>query len=512
MTLHLAILPILIPMLGGLMLLLPPFTGVTRYNHRRAAALALTAAQLACSVFLVWFVMQNGAIMYAVGDWQPPFGIILYADLLSAMLVALTSFLGLAVTIYACDGEDRKGKYFHPLVQFQLLGIYGAFLTNDLFNLFVFFEVLLIASYTLLIHGGGKHRTAATVHYVILNLIGSSLFLFALGTLYGVTGTLNIADMALRIPELSESEQFIAQAGGSLMLIVFGLKSAMLPLHFWLPQTYAAASAPVAALFAIMTKVGVYCIFRVYTVIYGEQAGELANMVQPWIWPLAILSIVLGTIGALASPNLRTLAGNLVIVSVGTLLIAFALRTPEATAAGFYYLIHSTLISAALFLIADMLGQQRGRALDYFVVARKVKQQALLGLLFMIAAMVVAGLPPFSGFLGKLLILQSATTGQERVWVWSIVLLSSLMTIIALSRAGTTLFFRSMPTTDASNNAGDAENVSKWQLTGALLLLIASPVLALFGASVIDYTNEAAQQLHNIPYLIDVMNLDGGIE
>ena len=371
--------------------------------------------------------------------------------------------------------------------------------------MFVFFEVLLIASYTLLIHGGGKQRTAANVHYVILNLIGSSLFLFALGTLYGVTGTLNIPDMALRISELSRSQALIAQAGGSLMLIVFGLKAAMLPIHFWLPQTYAAASAPVAALFAIMTKVGIYCIFRVYTVVFGEQAGELANMAQPWIWPLAILTIIAGTIGALASPNLRMLAGNLVIVSVGTLLITFAIRTPEASAAGFLYLIHSTLITGALFLIGDMISQQRGRALDYFVIARKIKQQTLMGVLFIIAAMAVAGLPPFSGFLGKLLVLQSATHSEYKVWIWSLVLISSLMTIIALSRARTTLFWRNTPNSESDESA----KVSGWQLSGALLLLVASPLLALFGASVIEYTNGAAAQLHDVQYLIDVMNLGG---
>ncbi|MFC4698914.1 monovalent cation/H+ antiporter subunit D [Glaciecola siphonariae] len=506
MIVHLAILPILIPMLGGLMMLLPPFAGPDRFQRRRAAALILTLLQLVCSAALIASVLQNGALMYAVGDWQPPYGIILYVDQLAAMLIALTSFLGVCVTMYSFAGADRGGKYFHPLIQFQLLGIYGAFLTNDLFNLFVFFEVLLIASYALLIHGGGKQKTAASVHYVILNLIGSSIFLFALGTLYGITGTLNIGDMALRIPELSAGDKLIAQAGGSLMLIVFGLKSAMLPLHFWLPQTYAAATAPVAALFAIMTKVGVYCIFRVYTVIYGESAGDLAGMIEPWIWPLAILSIVAGTIGALASPNLRALAGNLVIVSVGTLLIAFAIRTPEASAAGFYYLIHSTLVSAALFLIADMIGEQRGKALDYFVIARKIKQQTLMGILFIVVAMAIAGLPPFSGFLGKLVILQSAAAGDHRLWVWSLILLSSLMTIIALSRAGTTLFWRSPPGQDND----DTKNVSKWQLSGALLLLIASPMLALFGASILNYTNQAAEQMHNIDYLINILQLKEG--
>jgi multicomponent K+:H+ antiporter subunit D len=312
--------------------------------------------------------------------------------------------------------------------------------------------------------------------------------------------------MAIRIGELSHSEGLIAQAGGALMLIVFGLKSAMLPMHFWLPQTYSVASAPVAALFAIMTKVGVYCIFRVYTVIYGDQAGALANVFQNWIWPLAILSIIAGTIGALASANLRMLIGNLVIVSVGTLLISFAIGTPEATAAGFLYLIHSTLVTAALFLIADMLGKQRGKALDYFVISRKIKQQALLGIIFMVAAMAVAGLPPFSGFLGKLVILQSVTLADQRVWVWTVILLSSLMTIVALSRAGTTLFWRSTPGNDNDDNTG----MSKWQLSGVLLLLGASPMLSIFGASVIEYTNNAAIQLHDIDYLIDIMKLDTG--
>ncbi|TRY29075.1 monovalent cation/H+ antiporter subunit D [Aliiglaciecola sp. M165] len=504
MIAHLPILPLLIPMLGGLLMLLPPFNGNEKYQYRRVASLTLMLIQVACAIWLIQTVTQNGPLMYAVGDWQPPFGIILYADQLSAMLIALTSFLGLGVTLYSFAGTDREGKYYQPLIQFQLLGIYGAFLTNDLFNLFVFFEVLLIASYTLLIHGPGKQKTAANVHYVILNLIGSSLFLIALGTLYGTTGTLNITDMSQRITTLPEDQAIIAQAGGSLLLVVFGLKAAMLPLHFWLPRTYAAASAPVAALFAIMTKVGVYCIFRVYTVIFGEQAGDLANMVEPWVWPLAILSIAIGTIGALASPNLRTLAGNLVVVSIGTLLIAFALRTPEATAAGLLYLVHSTLITGALFLIADMIGKQRGKAFDRFVVARKIKQQSVLGILFFVAALSVAGLPPFSGFLGKLMVLQAAVVPAERVWVWSLILLSSLMTIIALSRAGTTLFWRYAPNSDPD----ETTNISNWQLSGTILLLVASPAIVIFGDGMVHYTNEAAMQLHDVNSVVEIMNLE----
>jgi multicomponent K+:H+ antiporter subunit D len=493
-------------MLGGLLMLLPPFIGAEKYYYRRVASIVLIIIQMACAIWLMSSVVANGAIMYAVGDWQPPFGIILYADHLSAMLVGLTCFLGLGVVLYSCAGTDREGKYFHPLIHFQLLGVIGAFLTNDLFNLFVFFEVLLIASYALLIHGGGKQRTAASLHYVILNLIGSSLFLIALGTLYGTTGSLNIADMSQKISQLPKDQATIAQVGGCLLLIVFGLKSAMLPLQFWLPKTYSEATAPVAALFAIMTKVGVYCIFRVYTVIFGEQSGELANMIAPWIWPLAILSIVVGTIGALASPSLRMLTGNLVIVSVGTLLIGFSLRSEEATAASMLYLVHSTLITGALFLIADMIGEQRGKAFDRFVSARKISQQTVLGMMFFIAAMVIAGLPPFSGFLGKLVILQASMESEYQAWVFAAILVSSLISIVALSRAGTTLFWRHAPTRDDA----DSIRISKWQLSGTLVLLAASPVIAIFGDAVVQYTNQAAKHLHDIPYLLDALNLKGG--
>ncbi len=506
MIAHLPILPIIVPMIGGLLMLLPPFAGVERYNNRRVFAFVLAVAQLLIALWMLRTATQGNIMMYAVGNWQPPFGIILYADPLSAMLVTLNSFLGLGVILYAFAGEDRAGRYFHPLLQFQILGINGAFLTNDLFNLFVFFEVLLIASYSLLIHAGSKQRIESAVHYVILNLIGSSIFLFALGTMYGALGTLNIADMAYKIGSLNESERLLAHVGAAMLLVVFGLKSAMLPLQFWLPKTYAAAPAPVAALFAIMTKVGIYCIFRVYTVIYGEQAGELSHIIVPYIWPIAIATMVIGTIGALSNPSLRGMAGNLVIVSIGTLLLAFALRTPEATAAAFYYLLHSTLATAVLFLVADMIGLQRGKAVDRFVVTRKLRNQVFLGVCFFITAMAVAGLPPFSGFLGKLVVLQAAVTNDEKAIVYLTLLISSLVTIVAFSRAGTTIFMRHAPTKDVS----DTPAVSQWQIAGTMFLLTAIPLLSIAGASVLNLTEMAASSLHDVQSIIDIMGLERG--
>ncbi len=476
-------------MLAGVFLLLPPVQN--SIQKQRLFVLAANGALVVVAVLLMTKSQVSGTMLYVLGDWQPPFGIVLVADRLAALMVTLTSVLAFGALLYACGGDDQGGKFFHPLFMFQLMGINGAFLTGDIFNLFVFFEVLLIASYGLLIHGGGKHKTRAGIHYVTLNLIGSTLFLFALGMLYGTTGTLNIADMAIKVTRLDEAEQALAKAGGMLLLVVFGLKAAMLPLHFWLPKTYSAAAAPVAALFAIMTKVGVYSILRVHTVIFGADAGNLAHIALPWLWPLALLTLLIGGIGALASQGLRTLTANLVIVSVGTLLIAVALQTPEATAAAMYYMVHTTLISGALFLLADLIWEQRGKAEDRFVLARRMRQPVAVGVAFFIAAMAVIGLPPLSGFVGKLMLLQSTVTWPNIGWIWPLLLLSGLAALVALSRAGTSLFWR------CHGDPLPGEPIAGIKLAAVYLLLAASPLLVIFGGPMIEYSQAAADQLHD---------------
>lgn len=376
---------------------------------------------------------------------------------------------------------------------FEIMGINGAFLTGDIFNLFVFFEVLLIASYALLIHAGGKQKTQATLHYVILNLVGSSFFLFGLGILYGTLGTLNMADMAIKVGQLQGETATLAKTGALLLLVVFGLKAAMLPMHFWLPKTYASASAPVAALFAIMTKVGIYSIFRVYTVIFGEHAGELANIATPWLWPLALLTITIGSIGVFASPGIKTLSANLVIVSSGSLLACAAINSEEATSAALYYMVHSTLASAALFLLADVMSRQRGKAEDRFVRSRPFAQPRLLGFAFAILALSLVGMPPLSGFVGKIMILQATQSSAQTMWVWPLILLGSLAALIIFSRAGTTLFWRHNGSVTA-----EAEPAKKLEIAGIALLILASPLLVLFGGDVSEYTQLAASYLHDI--------------
>ncbi|NLQ17389.1 monovalent cation/H+ antiporter subunit D [Marinomonas sp. M1K-6] len=488
---HLSIFPVLIPLLFGALMLLPPIS--RNIQSQRIASIVGTLLLLVSSAFLLYQVNNQGVQLYALGGWQAPYGIALVVDKVSSLLVLLTSFLAFTIMLYAVAGQDKGGAYFHPLFMFQIMGINGAFLTGDIFNLFVFFEVLLIASYALLIHAGGKQKTQAAMHYVILNLVGSSLFLFGLGILYGTLGTLNMADMAIKVGQLEGETATLAKTGSLLLLVVFGLKAAMLPMHFWLPKTYASATAPVAALFAIMTKVGIYSIFRVYTVIFGDNAGELANIATPWLWPLALLTITMGSIGVLASPSIRTLSANLVIVSSGSLLACAAINSEAATSAALYYLVHSTLASAGLFLLADVVARQRGKAEDRFVHSRPFVQPKLLGFAFAISALALIGMPPLSGFVGKIMILQATQSNAQTMWVWPLLLIGSLAALITFSRAGTTLFWRHNGTMATS-----AEPAKTAEIISIAMLLLASPVLVLLGGDISEFTQQAAFYLHDI--------------
>ncbi len=495
---HLVVLPILAPMLMAVMMLLPPLQN-TIYRQRIASFFTMLV-MLGIAILLI-ITSSEQTQVYALGGWQPPFGIVLVADRLASMMVLLTTVLGCGALLYASAGDDNLGMYFHPLFLFQLMGINGAFLTGDIFNLFVFFEILLIASYALLIHGGGKQKTLASVHYVSLNLVGSSFFLFALGILYGTLGTLNIADMADAASRLEAQEAVLAKTGVLLLLLVFGLKAALLPLHFWLTKTYSSASAPVAALFAIMTKVGIYSIFRIHGVVFGEEAGLLANTALPWIWPMAILTLIIGTIGLIGSSSLKVLTANLVLISVGTLLLAMVIPGGIGLGAALYYMLHTTLVSGALFLLADMIGKQRGKAADRFVPARPIQQPGLLGTLFFLAALAVIGMPPMSGFVGKVMILQAANGTSGMIWIWSIILISSLAAIIALSRAGTNLFW------NLCGDKSDELASSQLQIIAVVLLLACSPLLVIFGAQVTEFTDTAARQmLHDYPTIKAMMN------
>jgi multicomponent K+:H+ antiporter subunit D len=497
---HLIVFPVVLPLVAGILLLYQR-QGLVRY--KRAVSVVATVLLLFVTIALLRQADSGEITYYALGDWQAPFGIVLVLDRLSALMLLVTAVLAIGAVVFACAGDDEKGSNFHGLFQWQLLGINGAFLTGDLFNLFVFFEVLLLASYALLLHGGGKARIQASVHYVVLNLAGSSLFLIAVGVLYGATGTLNMADMAIRVAELPEERTGLVTAGALMLLVVFGLKAAILPLYFWLPKAYASAPAPVAALFAIMTKVGIYAILRVYSLIFGESAGGLAALEHPWVWWLSLATLAAAGVGVMAARDLRLLVAYLVLVSVGTLLAGIGMRSPQAVSALLYYLIHTTLITGGLFLLAEMIGLQRGKAGTRLVKGRPMVQGAALAMLFFIGAIAVAGIPPFSGAFGKALMLNAAE-GTQRLWLWPLLLLSSLASLVALSRAGSTLFWRS----HRGNISGSALPRRQW--FGVVWLLSAAPLLVALAGPVSSYTQATADQLANPQVLIRTLLPDAG--
>ena len=423
----LIIAPVILPAIVAAFLVL-----VLRHDltSQRIVSVGATLLLLGVAVLLYVAAASDAPQSYRLGDWPAPFGIVL-----------LTALLAVAVVIYALAGWDRRGRHFHPLFQFQLMGLNSAFLTGDVFNLFVFFEIMLIASYGLMLHGGGSRRLRVGFHYVAINLLGSTLFLFAVGLIYAVTGTLNMADLAIKTAAVAPGDESILRVGALLLLLVFALKAALVPLQWWLPSAYAAAPGPVAALFMMMTKVGAYSIVRVYTVVFGTDAGAVAGIAVPWVAPAALATLVLGAVGVLASPTLKGLACFSIVWSMGSLLLALGLFDQSGLSAGLYYLLHSTLSGAALFLLADLVCAHRGHVADRLVASPPLHHPKLFAGLFFIAAIAITGMPPLSGFLGKLLILDATWGSPLGTASWIILLGTSLVAILGFARAGSTLFW-----------------------------------------------------------------------
>lgn len=494
---HLPIVPVVLPLLTGIVLLT-----VRNRNLavQRGVSLVATLALIPLAIALVHTVSDGTQLVYQLGNWTAPYGIVLVVDRLAAWMLLTTALLAVFALLYAIRGSDIAGRHFHVLFQLQLFGLNGAFLTGDLFNLFVFFEILLLASYGLLLHGGGRKRVRAGLHFVVINLVGSTLFLFAVGTLYGVTGTLNMADLAVKLAVTPADSLALVQSAGVLLFAVFALKAALLPLYLWLPAAYAHTSAPVAALFAIMTKVGAYCILRVYTLMFGDAAGPVAHLLDPWLAPLALATLTLGMLGAVASTTLRQQAAYLVVASIGSLLLAFGLGSPDAIAAGLYYLPHSVFAAAALFLLADAISRARGEFADRFESGPRMPGARVLGGLFFVTAVAIAGLPPLSGFLGKFMLLKAALDLPLMPWVWSVVLATGLAGMIALARSGSLLFYRTHTPHDATRASArsgsaplSAHDAAALAPVGGLLLLIAGLVIQAGPLS--DYAHATATQL-----------------
>jgi multicomponent K+:H+ antiporter subunit D len=450
-----------------------------------ASILALNAIAVALLV-----AATKGPEAYFLGNWPAPFGIVLVLDRLSALMVALLSALALATVLYAISsGWDTKGAHFHPLVQFLLMGISGAFLTGDAFNLFVFFEVLLIASYGLMIHGGGSTRTRAGIQYIAFNLLGSSLFLIALALLYGVTGTLNMADLAEKLPHLPEGDTALLRVTAVLLLVVFAIKGALVPLQLWLPGTYANAPGVVAAMFAVMTKIGAYATLRFGTLVLPIDLPATNLLLSTLLLPAGLATLGIGAIGVLGATTLPRLMAFGGIASMGTVFIAIAHFTPASLAAALYYMVHSTLATALMFLVADLITRRRAHTrLD---TPAPFAEAGLTGALFLAGAIALAGMPPLSGFVGKLLILDAWR--DHAFVVWPAILVSSFLMILGLARAGSLLFWKPGPA-ETQPDAPPTEPLAYAATFGILVAMIA---LTVFAGPVTDWFRSTAEALHD---------------
>ncbi len=465
---HWIIAPVVLPaMLAALIVF------VLRHDLRlqRVAGLAGTIALLAIAVGLLW--VTETPVAYHLGNWPAPFGIILVLDRLSAMMLALTTTLALFIQIYAIGtGWDARGMHFHALFQFQLMGLCGAFLTGDVFNLFVFFEVLLMASYGLMIHGAGRARLRAGVQYVAFNLVGSTLFLFGLATIYAVTGTLNMADLAVKVATLPPGDAALIRVAGVMLLLVFAIKAALVPLQFWLPGTYANAPGPVAALFAVMTKVGAYATIRVFTLIFPPSVAATGTLFADLLFPAALVTLIIGAIGVVGATTLPRQAAFAGIASMGMIFVALSAFTPTATAAALYYLIHSTFAGAALFLVSDLVARNR--------------TGGPTASLFLLSAIAMAGLPPLSGFIGKLLVLDAMRA--QTPLVWTVILVTSFLMILGFARAGSRIFWKSDTTPTK------AEPIA---LAATSALIAALATLTIFAGRVMAWLQVTANALHS---------------
>lgn len=502
---HSPILSILIPAFTAFILVLlgNPGSGALSQDWRQPwrRGISLVSVFLGLATAISYLIQANSGqiFVYQLSEWTAPFGIVLVLDRLAAFMLVLTYALTVPIIWFASKEWDERGRYFHAMSHFLLMGLCGAFLTGDLFNLFVFFEILLMASYVLLLHGQGKVRFQLGIHYVTINLLASALFLIGLGMIYGSVGSLNMADVSRILPQLEGDQHRLAVAGGLLLFVVFGIKAAILPVGFWLPKTYAVATTPIAAIFTIMTKVGIYAILRVNSTVFNDELTR--EILSNWLLPIGLITSVYGVMGAIGAERLRRFVGFMILSSIGTIIIALSLMTTEAWAAALYYLVHSTIIAAMFYLLCGWITSQRGAFKDHLKIAPKMKQQTLVSICFFVVALMMAGLPPFSGFFGKVFLLQATSTSPYQLWIVITVLLVSLLSIMAFTRAGFVLFWRATTPEDNPNEQAFKDYQSLPTTAPArndyafYILMIGLIAYVVFANPIMQYIEKTAFQL-----------------
>jgi multicomponent K+:H+ antiporter subunit D len=528
---HLIAAPILLPLLTAAIMLM---LGEKHRPLKAKINLFSSLLGLGISVALLQWTQSSGVPgsigVYLPGNWQVPFGLVLVVDRLSALMLVLTGIIGVSALLFAMARWDGAGSSFHALFQIQMMGLYGAFLTADLFNLFVFFEVLLAASYGLMLHGSGRARVSSGLHYISINLLASSLFLIGAALIYGVTGTLNMADLALKIPLVPQADRGLLHAGAGILAVAFLAKAGMWPLNFWLVPAYSAASAPVAAMFAIMTKVGVYTLLRLWTLLFSGQAGASAYFGGDWLIYGGMATIVCAGIAILAAQRLERMASLSILVSAGILLSAIGFAQPNLIGAALFYLVSSTLALSALFLLSELIERSRsanemplfddgdllprpmeslqppkGINLDdeqKAVVGQVIPwTMAFLGLSFIACALLIIGMPPLSGFIGKLGLLSALLNpsglgnGAEEpvsnaAWgLLALLILSGLASLIAFARVGIQRFW--------TPQERPSPLLRRFECVPIIVLLGLSVALTFKAEPLLRYTQSAADALNN---------------
>lgn len=517
---HLVIFPIILPLaVGGLLLFF-------RDQNKVAKAIAVFATMLALLgvastlLFLTGTDGENGWLgVYLLGNWSPVFGIVLVADRAAAIMLTLTAVLGAAGMSFASARWNGAGPHFHSLFLFLIAGVNGAFLTGDLFNLFVFFEIMLAASYGLLLHASTVAKVRSGLHYIAINLVASFVFLIGVSLIYGVTGTLNMAELAMRVPQVAEADRMLLEVGAAVLGTAFLIKAGMWPLCFWLPSAYSAAVSPVAAVFAILSKVGIYVVWRLSLLVFGLDTGPSAGLAQNWLLIGGLATLIFGSVGVLASQGLARLTSYAVIVSSGTMLVSIGVGGVQVAAGAFYYMVGSTLALAALFMLVELIERGRMAGADVLAVTMEAfgfededtlpdeeevgipipGKLAILGISFIACALLIAGMPPFSGFIAKFAILTgiigtqagdmgSPISGADWVAV-ALLIVSGLAVLIAMLRGGINTFWATREDMRPMIGVVEIAPITVLIATCLALTVFAGPAMAYFQA--------AAAELHN---------------
>jgi multicomponent Na+:H+ antiporter subunit D len=429
---QLFILFIILPLLTAIAL----FAIGTRSVWQQGVSLAVVLLLWGFALYGLIHVLHRGMVVLRLGHWPAPYGIILVADVLSMTMVAVTMTIALAVTCFSLPTVDRARQehFYYPLFFILLMGVNGAFLTGDIFNLFVFFEVLLIASYALMALGSDADQLRETNKYVVLNLIASTVFLFGLSATYRIMGTLNMADLALKMQTQAENPLLTVLA--MVFLFVFGTKAAIFPLYFWLPGPYYPPPAGISAFFGgILTKVGVYAIFRTFTLLFRHDPSFTHEL----LLAISAATMIFGVLGAISQLDIKRILSYHIISQIGYMILGIGLFVPQALAGALFYIVHHVIVKSALFLISGVVQETTGTT-SLKALGGLSARSWLLSALFLVAALSLAGLPPLSGFFSKLIILQAGVNSGRYGYV-AVGLLGSLLTLFSMLKIWNGVFW-----------------------------------------------------------------------